>query len=231
LVVQGARVEVRAAQARFTVQAYDAEPVAYVSVQRGSATVRARLGANYGKAVTLRAGERVRVGPGDRIERVDVPVGALDLSTAATGASAPQAIAPSVAATELASASATLSEAIQRDIGQPVSEIRLTGRDTVDVLFWNPTFWWKDDTLQALPEASLPAVRQAATRTAEYLWDRYGRNAGIAVIRITFRRDYYELVPGARRQRPGQEVITQFTRQQLEAGKLDAVRLTIVPRI
>src|SRR5690348_5756513 len=121
---------------------------------------------------------------------------------------------------------------IQRDIGQPAVEVESKRKDTVDVVVSNPTFWRKDDTLKALPEASLPAVREAAKRGAESVWARYDRAAWIKVIRITFRRDWQERVaPGVMRQQPAQEVTAQFRRRELEAGLvLEKVQLTIVQR-
>jgi hypothetical protein len=125
---------------------------------------------------------------------------------------------------------AALTAAIQRAIGQPAVDVAMKGVDTIDVVVSNPTFWWKDDTSKAFPETSLPAVRQAAKRAAESIWDRHGRNAGINVIRLTFRRAYRELVDGVLLQRPAQDITLPFTRQQLETGALESARLTIVQR-
>lgn len=132
---------------------------------------------------------------------------------------------------KMAMASAALTDAIQRDVGQRPSDITLTGRDTIDVRFRNPTFWWSDDSLKSVPEASLPVVRQVAKRTAGPVWERYARDAGISVIRISFvriRRDAVTSIVSELKE--AQEVRVKFTRQQLETGQLDAVQLTIVQR-
>ena len=125
---------------------------------------------------------------------------------------------------------AALAAAIQREIGQPAVDVTMKGVDTMDVVVSNPTFWWKDDTLKALPEASLPVVRQAAKRAAEYIWERRGRDARLEVIRLTFRREWRQLVGNVMLQRPAQDITIPFARQQLETGALDAARLTIVQR-
>lgn len=117
-------------------------------------------------------------------------------------------------------ATPALTEAIQRDISERPTEIRLTGRDTIDVVFWNPRFWWKDESLKSVPEESLPVVRQAAKQVAAYVWDRYGRDAGINVMRISFTRVRREPVSArVTRQVEAQEVTGYFTRHQLETGK------------
>jgi ferric-dicitrate binding protein FerR (iron transport regulator) len=234
LVVDGAHVEVRSADGQFTVQAYDAEPVAYVQVQRGTATVRVRLGSSYGTEVILHGGELVQVGPGNRIERVNPAIAALVLKAHGSGATTRRVIAPdplTVARFNIAKSRDALTDAIERDIGESPNDITLTGRDTIDVNFWNPRFWWKDDALKTLPEASLPAVRQAAKGTAKAVWERYARDAGINVIRITFVRVRRDAVTSTSSvQMEAQEVTVQFTRQQLETGQLDPVRLEIVER-
>ena len=131
----------------------------------------------------------------------------------------------------MAQRSAALTGAILRAIGQRPADITLTGRDTLDVRFWNPSYWWKGDSLKSVPEASLPVVRQAAKRTAEEVWARYGRDAGINVIRVKFVRVRRDRVTSTMSElKEAQEVSAQFTRQQLESGQLDGVQLTIVQR-
>ncbi|MFL5615415.1 MAG: hypothetical protein ACJ796_17230 [Gemmatimonadaceae bacterium] len=125
---------------------------------------------------------------------------------------------------------AALSDAIERDIGELTNEISVKGRDTLEVVFWNPRLWWKDDFSRSLPEESLPVVRQAAKRTAQGVWERYGREAGMNVVRIRFERMYSEPVKGVRVMKPAQVVTSQFTRQQLETGQLDPVQLAIIQK-
>jgi ferric-dicitrate binding protein FerR (iron transport regulator) len=72
LIVDGAGVEVRASEGRFTVHSFDGEPIAYVQVHEGSAEVRARTLYAGGETLRLNAGEGVRVGPGVHIDRVNV---------------------------------------------------------------------------------------------------------------------------------------------------------------
>lgn len=126
----------------------------------------------------------------------------------------------------LAVARGVLQEAIQHDVGD-VNTVTVIAPDTVDVHVPIPRFWWKDDTLKALPEESLPVARQTAKHAAEYIWEHHARAAGINVIRIRFRRDWKHLENGAMRQRPAQEVTAQFTRQQFETGQLEPVQLSI----
>ena len=64
-------LEVSASNARFTVHAYDAEPVAYVIVREGLVQLRARRANGFSKVVTLSAGEGARVGPNLEIIRED----------------------------------------------------------------------------------------------------------------------------------------------------------------
>jgi len=129
-----------------------------------------------------------------------------------------------------AGGSAALSDAIERAIGQRPHDINLKGRDTIEVGFWNPSVWWKDEFSRSLPQETLPVVRQMAKRTGEVLWKQYGRDGGINVIRIRFDRMYSEAVKGGRLMKPAQVVTGQFTRQQLETGQLEPVRLTIVQK-
>jgi hypothetical protein len=130
----------------------------------------------------------------------------------------------------LSAARHIMSDAVQRDVGQFPSDVKFTGRDTIDVVFWNPTFWWKDDSLRNVPEESLPLVRQVAKRAAEGLWTRYGRDAGVNMVRVRFTRVRRVLEAGVRRMVDAQDVTAQFTRQQLETGRPETVQLTIVQR-
>lgn len=123
-----------------------------------------------------------------------------------------------------------LIKGLEREIGQIGVSITSKGPDTTEVLVQNPSFWWKDDTLQAFPEASLRVVHQAARRVAVYLWEQHGREHGINVIRIKFHREWRALVNNVWLQRPAQEVTVQFTRQQLQTGQLDKVPLRIEHR-
>jgi len=71
LTLAAAGLEVSASNARFTVHAYDAEPVAYVLVREGLVRLRARRVNGFSKFVTLSAGEGARVGPNLEIVRDD----------------------------------------------------------------------------------------------------------------------------------------------------------------
>ncbi|MFL5615414.1 MAG: FecR domain-containing protein [Gemmatimonadaceae bacterium] len=71
LTLDAGSVEVSASNARFTVHADDAEPVAYVKVHEGTVEVRARTVFDSTKVLTLSAGEGARVGPNLQIRRDD----------------------------------------------------------------------------------------------------------------------------------------------------------------
>jgi hypothetical protein len=71
LTLAAASVEVSASNARFTVHAYDAEPVAYVIVREGLVRLRARRVNGFSNIVKLGAGERARLGPNLEIVRED----------------------------------------------------------------------------------------------------------------------------------------------------------------
>jgi ferric-dicitrate binding protein FerR (iron transport regulator) len=73
LTLAGARVEVRASNARFAVHAYNAEPVAYLIVQEGTVEVRGRTVFDSTKVLRLSAGEGARVGPNLQIMRDNSP--------------------------------------------------------------------------------------------------------------------------------------------------------------
>ena len=74
MTVRGAGVEVSASNARFTIHAYDTEPIAFVIVHEGHAEVRARTVYGASESLTLSAGEGARVGPQLQITRGDVPI-------------------------------------------------------------------------------------------------------------------------------------------------------------
>ncbi|HEY2374692.1 MAG TPA: FecR domain-containing protein [Gemmatimonadaceae bacterium] len=74
MTIRGAGVEVSASNARFTIHAYDTEPIAYVIVHEGRAEVRARTVYGTSESLTLSAGEGARVGPQLAIIRGDAPI-------------------------------------------------------------------------------------------------------------------------------------------------------------
>jgi len=74
LVVAGPGVEVKALAGRFSIEAFAARPIAYVSVHEGRAEVRPRTLMGYGEELTLQAGQGAVVGPGLHIERMDSPI-------------------------------------------------------------------------------------------------------------------------------------------------------------
>ena len=75
LEVDGAGIEVKAYEGRFTVEAYDAIPIAHVIVYEGRVEVRPRtVYYGRGETLTLQTGEGARVGPGMYIEREQVPI-------------------------------------------------------------------------------------------------------------------------------------------------------------
>ena len=123
-----------------------------------------------------------------------------------------------------------LVDSIERDFGERPRELAFTGKDTIDVTFWNPAFWRDDMQSKEFPQASLPLVRKAAEHVGGVVWSSYGRDAGINVIRVTFIR--MRRVSSARltREVPAQELIGQLTRKQLETGPPKLVALTITQR-
>jgi hypothetical protein len=74
MTIQGAGVEVSASNARFTIHAYDSEPIAYVVVHEGRVEARARTIYDTSNSLTLSAGEGARVGPKLLIVRGDTPI-------------------------------------------------------------------------------------------------------------------------------------------------------------
>lgn len=71
LVLAARGVEVSASAARFTVRADEADSVAHVIVHEGVVRVRALTASGQGEALTLNAGEGVRVGPHLQVMRED----------------------------------------------------------------------------------------------------------------------------------------------------------------
>jgi hypothetical protein len=182
-----------------------------------------REGGTWERAANL------RLGPGER------PVmSARDRSPSRIPASTKRVIAPAlgfIGAAAAAIASAALVDSIRHDMGEhPIGDVALKGRDTIDVHLYNPQFWAEDDTLKSFPEESLPAVRAMAVRGVGYMWRRYAQKSAINVIRVTFHRDYWRLEDSAMRKHPAQEVIAQYTRQQMEKGPLDSIPLTTIQR-
>jgi hypothetical protein len=125
---------------------------------------------------------------------------------------------------------AALDTVVQRDLGEIGVYVTLHGADSIDVEVWNPRFWRIGDTVQALPMSTLPMVRQAAKRSAEAVWQRYGRDAGTRVIRVTFHREWREIVGRTAVQRPAQDVTVRYTPRQLAAGQLEPADLKIIQR-
>jgi hypothetical protein len=234
LVVHGRGVEVRAGQGRFTVQAYDVVPITYVTVQEGHAQVQALTAVGNGENLTLYAGQSARVGPGQRIERVDGAIPAEPTKIDSGGSKTERATLTQDAFVRgpraLADRGLALVEAIGHDFGERPHELAFTGRDTIDITFWNPAFWRSDTRSQEFPQASLPLVRKAASHVGGFVWTSYGRDAGIDVIRVTFVRMRRESSALLTRLVPAQEVTGQLTRKQLEAGPPQLVSLTMTQR-
>jgi hypothetical protein len=234
LVVQGRGVAVIAPQGRFTVQARDGVSIAYVTVWEGMAQVRALPVIDYGESLTLHAGESVRVGPGERIERVDAPLAPSATSSESGGATTERATPPQDAFVRgpraLLPRGLALVDSIEHDFGERPRELAFTGKDTIDVTFWNPAFWRTDMVSKEFPQASLPLVRKAAEHVGGFVWTTYGRDAGIDVIRVTFVRMRRVNTAVMTSDVPAQEVTGQLTRKQLESGSPQLVSLTMSQR-
>lgn len=226
LVVHGRGVEVIAPHGRFTVQAYDAVPIAYVTVHEGMAEVKTLTTVGDGQSLTLHAGQSARVGPGQRIERVDAPLGPRTMKTER----AVQQDAFVYGPLELAPRGLALVEAIGRDFGERPHDLSFIGKDTIDVTFWNPAFWRTDMQSKEFPPASLPLVRKAAEHIGAFVWTNYGRDSGINVIRITFVRMRRVSTALVTRDVPAQQVTGELTRKQLETGPPQLVSLTMSQR-
>lgn len=131
---------------------------------------------------------------------------------------------------ELAPRGFALIDSIERNFGQRPHELAFTGKDTIDVTFWNPAFWRSDMQSKEFPQESLPLVRNAAERVGGFVWRIYGRDAGIDVIRVTFVRMRSVSSPRVTGDVPAQEVTGQLIRKQLETGPPKLVSLTLTPR-
>jgi hypothetical protein len=256
LVVSGANVEVRAAEGRFWVEARDAAPYAYVSVYQGRAEVQARTLFGYGQSLTLRAGESAQVGPGLYVERIAAPIGARQRTSmepretgkgtanasvvASAAATPPRPVTHSIIVTqrtdfvrwprELASRAPALADGIERDFGERPRTMTFTGRDLIEVSFWNPRFWANEMQSKEFPQESLPLVRKAANRVAGYVWTTFGHDAGINFIRIAFTRVRKENVVGFTKDVPAQEAFATFTRSMLEPGPPDVKAIGVSQR-
>jgi len=251
LTVEGGGVSVKLSEGRFMVVAYNAMPVAFVRVYEGRAEVRARSLYGLSQRLTLRAGQAARVGPGLQMDREDVPIPAA--AAPATPKEAPAPVATDSAkrkearapvATDSAKQKATaalprrsvivapetaLADAIARDFGERPREITFGKRDTINILFWNPTFWQSDMESKELPMQSLPLVRQSAKHVAQFVWNTFGRKAGFQSVYIAFIRVIHDqkfLDPT--HELPVQEVSSFFTRGNLEGDGLQNGMLAIV---
>src|SRR5438874_4573819 len=71
---------------------------------------------------------------------------------------------------ELASRAPGLADGIAREFGQRPRMIRFGGRDTMQILFWNPKIWQDDMESKVLPEKSMPIVRAATKDDPAYVW-------------------------------------------------------------
>jgi hypothetical protein len=122
---------------------------------------------------------------------------------------------------ELASRAPALADDIARKFGERPRMIAFGGRDTMQILFWNPEIWRGDMDSKVLPEKSVPILREGSKDIAAYVWTTFGRDAGVNVIRVAFMRFVHDS-PYLRREHvaPAQEVSAMFSRQMLETGQL-----------
>jgi hypothetical protein len=231
LVVHGHGVEVTAAKGRFTVEAYNALPIAHVRVQEGVAQVRALAAAGDGQSLTLYAGQGARVGPGQRIKRDDESLAVRPTTIDSAGARTQPASPPQDAVVRgpraLADRGLALVEVIARDFGQRPRELSFTTQDTIDLTFWNPAFWRKRVPPAEFQQVLLPLARKAAEDVSAVVWTNYGRDAGINVIRVTFVRMRKESSALVTRDVPDEELTAVLERKELETGppKLVSVRM------
>ena len=123
-----------------------------------------------------------------------------------------------------------LGDSIEREFGERPHEIDFTSKDTLDVTFWNPTFWRSDMHSKEFLQASMPLASQTAARVAGYLWSRYGRDAGINVIRIRFVRTRRVNTGNLTSDIPVQALTARLTRKQLETGPPQLVSLIMTQR-
>ncbi|HEY2854878.1 MAG TPA: hypothetical protein VGJ18_18610 [Gemmatimonadaceae bacterium] len=131
---------------------------------------------------------------------------------------------------KLAPRGLALVDSIERDFGDRPRELAFTGKDTIEVTFWNPSFWRRDMESKEFPQASLPLARKAAERVGGFVWRKYGRDAGIDVVRVTFVRMRRVRTTVATRDVPVQEVTGEFVRRQLVTGAPQLVSLTLTQR-
>src|ERR1051325_3029383 len=89
---------------------------------------------------------------------------------------------------ELASRAPALADGMTREFGEAPRMIAFGGRDTINILFWNPKVWQDDLESNALPDKSVPMRRGAMKDVAAYVWTTFGRDAGVQLIRVTFVR-------------------------------------------
>ena len=234
LVVHGHGVEVTVAKGRFTVEAYNALPIAHVRVQEGVAQVRALAAAGDGESLTLYAGQSARVGPGQRIKRDDESRAAHPTTNDSAGATTQPGSPPPDAFVRgpraLADRGFALAAAIARDFGQRPRELSFTAKDTIDLVFWNPAFWRKHVPPAEFQQALLPLARKASEQVGAVVWTNYGRDAGINVIRITFIRMRKESSALLTRDVPDEQLVGVLERQPLENGPPKLMRVTMTQR-
>jgi len=132
---------------------------------------------------------------------------------------------------ELASRAPALADGIAREFGQRPRKIAFGGRDTLYLLFWNPKIWRDDMDSKVLPDKSVPMVRAAMKDVAAYVWTAFGHDAGVQLIQVTFVRVVHDRKYTApTHEQPAQELSGDFSRQMLETGQLEPVRLTIAQK-
>lgn len=253
LTVAGPGVEVRASEARFTIHAFAAEDLADVDVLGGEVQVRPRTLIGSGEVLTLHAGERARVGPGMHIERVIRPIAA---DTVRTGSSVAnrgvvQQSAPAKRSTpwhsagrkrypddppefidwppELAARAPALADSIERDFGDRPGVMKFVGRDTMDIYFWDLSFW-RNDLRPTFPEETLPFLREGGKHVAWYVLKVFGRDAGVKVVRLTFIRSKIQDRLGITRHVLAQVVSGLYTREMFEPGARVLPALSISER-
>ena len=70
---------------------------------------------------------------------------------------------------ELASRAPALADGMTREFGQAPRTITFGGRDTMEILFWNPTVFQDDMDSRVFPDKALPMVRGAMKDVAAYV--------------------------------------------------------------
>lgn len=207
-------------------------PIAYVTVQEGLAEVWPRGAIGDSESLTLHAGEAARVGPGQRIERIDAPITPHTPKVESARAATERPVRHDWffrGPRELTPRGFALIDSIERDFGERPYELAFR-KDTIEVTFWNVPFWRNDMRSKEFPQASLPLVRQAAEHIGGFLWTAYGRDAGINVIRVTFVRMRRVSTARVMDDVPAQELTGELRRNQLMAGPPQLVSLTLTPR-